>query len=945
MGRFGRWASQLAMVGALLAITPHSRAQGPDESPQALIVAATGGYLARQGTLTELTARPGMVAFSGDSLRAGGQSITFITCGSKLRQTLSADGAAVFSASGVSLRKGRFTEQMADAGCYLPSMPRSMVASRLDAAGSVSQQMARGLPAQTFEQRFQLLPEEKRNRLAAEMAPLDASLLANPGDPLRHLAKADLFSRSDLPWDAAQELEAVTKSWPDATWALSRKVTLEETAARGFRTSEQKTSEGQIYALLVGISKFQDPDITALHYAHSDAIDFQKLLESPRGGIPEKNIVRLINEEATRSAIQSAIEKQLLPRAGSNDTILLFVASHGMTVPVNGEDKGFIVAYDSTAKDLATTGIPMEDIQSLFDTRLVDMKRLLLYVDVCHAGKVGEVQIRNRRTVEIAQKSLAPRSVQMFGMLATQANGDSLEGPQFGGGHGAFSYFLINGLNGAADEQHRGAVNMADLDLYLPRVVHMNTGGRQLPKQIGTVDEQYVLADLSKPGIVIQAFGGTSEETADASRRSLTPAGNETPAVLQQFRDAVRGGRILPTDNGSAFGFLSGLRRVLPPEEYQAEQEQLRIALEDAGQQVLLKYLAGEAVAQNRADFVRGDAYFEAAKLLSPDSVYLESRALFCRGRAALFEKNYSLGTQLLERSVNMDPLRAYAYNGLGIAALEEAEYDRAIRAFRDAAARAPYWAYPLHNLALAYTERGDYANAIDTYRRAIQLAPRAAYLPYNLGLLYQRTNRPRDAEKLYRQAQALDPDNAQAANALGSLKAFAGKTADAERLYRQALALDPHLRAARYNLALLLANDPRRATETIALWRENLAADSEDVASRLALAEFLVKANRLPEAAQEYESALAAKPDYVAARVALAELNLKLGKPAEALEQLQTALKTQPDDWEVLERAAESYRALGRTAEAKAAYQKALDSAPDASSKKDVRIAMKGMQ
>ncbi len=600
----------------------------------------------------------------------------------------------------------------------------------------------------------------------------------------------------------------------------------------------------------------------------------------------------------------------------------------------------------------------MEDIQSLFENQLAGMKRLLLYVDVCHAGKVGEVRIRNRRTTEIAGKSLAPRRVEVFGMLASQESGDSLEGPEFGGGHGAFSYFLMDGLNGAADELHRGTVRMSDLDLYLTRAVRMSTGGRQLPKQIGTVDESYLLADLSKPGIALKSFTGTTLQATSASRRSVAlPAEPENHPVsdvadaayqgdtLGQFRDAIQHGRIVPSDGRSAFGFLDSLRTSLSPGEYQAESERLRIALEDAGQQVLLRYLAGETVPQNRDNFVRGAEYFEAAKLLSPDSVYLESRAMFCRGRAALFDKNFRLGTQLLERAVDMDPQRAYGYNGLGIAALEEGQYDRAIPAFRDAVARAPYWAYPLHNLALAYVERGDYGNAIDTYRRAILLAPRAAYLPYNLGLLYQRTNRPREAEKLYLQAAALDPNNAQASNALGSLKAAAGKTADAEKYYRRALALDPTLLAARYNLALLAAKDPSRAQEAIALWRENLAGKSPDLASRLALAEYLVKQGRLQEAAQEYEGAVAAKPDYVAARIALAELDTKLGRPADALAQLEPALKTQPDNWEILERAAAAYGALGRAAEARAAYQKALDAAPDSSSRKRIRGAMKHVE
>ena len=47
----------------------------------------------------------------------------------------------------------------------------------------------------------------------------------------------------------------------------------------------------------------------------------------------------------------------------------------------------------------------------------------------------------------------------LFGLLASRPKEVSLEGPQFGGGHGVFSYFVIKGLEGAADENNDGVVD------------------------------------------------------------------------------------------------------------------------------------------------------------------------------------------------------------------------------------------------------------------------------------------------------------------------------------------------------------------------------------------------------------------------------------------------------------------------------------------------------
>jgi tetratricopeptide (TPR) repeat protein len=537
-------------------------------------------------------------------------------------------------------------------------------------------------------------------------------------------------------------------------------------------------------------------------------------------------------------------------------------------------------------------------------------------------------------------------------MLASQANQESLEDESFGGGHGAFSYFLLNGLNGAAEAALRGKVTMGDLSAYVPAAVRDGTLGKQLPKQIGTADETRILADLSQEGITLKKFTGPTLTAARsrASAADVAPPSSPPPDpividrqraadAVRGFEEAIRAESLLPTDDHSAFGFLDALHAGLTPRDYQLESDKLRVALENRGQQVLVRYLKGEAVPQDRANFESGHQAFEAAKILAPDSVYLDSRALFCQGRVAVFDGKYDDAEVLLERSVGLDPQRAYAYNALGIADLERANYDRAILAFRDAVARAPYWAYPVHNLALAYTEKGDYANAIRAYQRARLLAPRAAYVPYNLGLLYQRMHRLIDAESMYTLALQFEPRNAQVLNAMGALKAADGRKADrttAETLYGQALALDAGLLAARHNLAVLLS-DTNRLAEALPLWRENLARDPNHLPSRLGLARALAAADRYGEAAPEYEKVVAARPGFVAARLDLAEVYARLGKPDVAAGQLQQALQLGPGDAEVLEKAARVYQSIGRPADARTTFEKAFQAAPDGATRKRI--------
>jgi tetratricopeptide (TPR) repeat protein len=929
----------------LLFVAAALNAQSAPEAPQALILAGNGANLVRAGSELVLTAKSGQVLFTGDSLRG---AATFLSCTGKTEQTLSADADVLFEARGPKLRAGRVSDTKPSDGCFLPPLQRTIIASQQHAGAAIAKESAREVVAQTLQQRLQQLPEAQRTALMAELAPIDQALAANPGDNVKRLARAAALDRAGLDFDAADEMSRVAKEWPDAGEVRSRLFTLEEKGGKNPSGSKQPEPEveGDTYALLVGISSFQDKNIIPLQYAHEDALELTKLLESPRAGaIPQDNVVTLVNQKATRSAIQSAIETHLKARAKKNDTILLFIASHGTMVG----KKGYIVAYDTNAEDPATTGIPMDDIRKLFENQLSEVKRLYLYVDVCHSGAVG--QIIAKPDDKVTERALSSEEVSMFGMLAAQRGQVAYEGVNYGGGHGAFSYFLMRALNSSeADVDGNGKISMSELADYVHDQVQAATARAQTPKQIGDIDERPVLALTGKPGIELKAYTGPALVASRGLTSTLQQPGQALAAALntralkyqdigdliKQYDDALQKGRILQSDEQSAFLFLEAIR-ARRPDAFRAQAEKLRVALEDKGQQVLLKYLAGEAAPQTRDDFVRGEAYFEAALPLAPDSLFLQSRAYFCQGRAAMFAKDYLTAKTLLERSIGMDPERAYAYNALGIISLERADYDAAIPAFREASKRAPYWAYPRHNLALAYVEKGDYESAIRTYLRAMQLAPKVPYLPYNLGLLYQRLNRPRDAEGQYRKALAMDSENAQALNALGALKAEAGHRAEAEQLYKQALAADPALLAARYNLGQLLAADTKRAAEAPALWRDNLERDPQHLPSRIALARYLASNGNVAEAAREYAAIVASKPDYVAARLALAEVS-----PNDAIPQLEAALKVQPDNPEVLERAAKAYASAGRKADAEASLRKALALSTDSAAKKRIRLELK---
>jgi Flp pilus assembly protein TadD len=879
------------------------------DEPVGLVLSPAGSSVLRANTETPLAARPGDLLFSGDGLRTAAAPASFLFCPEKTIDTLSPSGEVRFAAGKPKIKTGKISEQPARA-CTLPETLRVNVASQQHYGVS----MTRGLdhPA---------APPIPRDKLPADVL---AELPPDSNDPGNLVAAAAVFENHKLLANALDAYSKLRDQWPDAVWVKSKIFELQEALAA---QTPPAAAPGQIYALLVGISKYKRPELS-LQFANADASVFSELLESQRGGgVPRENVLLLTDEKATTAAVRNGFQDFLRRRAGKNDTVVILLAGHG-TVDNRG---AYIVTYDSDPQDLASTALPMSELRGLFEDQLKKVGRVILFADVCKAGAIGDI---HSTAVNSDVEHLGDVEGDLLGLLASRPREVSIEGPQFGGGHGAFSYYVIKGLEGAADANHDGLVDANELISYVSAQVPQATNNRQHPREFGAYDNSMKLSDIAKPGINIAHF----EIILDSKRGAPLLLASNAPQIpdsagdLTRFNDAIARGRLLPDQADNAFTALKALQPVVAPERYVEIENQLRIALENRAQDVLLRYLVGDQSPQTRGEFADGARYMEAARTLTQESLFLEGREDFFAGRALLFDKKFADAASLIEQSVRIDPGGAYAYNALGIAYLEQARYDMAVSAFRDAFRRAPHWSYPLHNEALAHIQAGEYQAAVRLYQQAMRITPQYSYLPYNLGLVYQRLNRRADAEVAYRKAIALAPDSPEPYNALGTLKAAEGKSADAERLYRDALARNSGSQPARHNLALLLAADKNRRAEAITLWRANLPY----LPSQISLAETLADSGDRAGAADLYRQIISERPEYIAARLALA----RLSDPDAAIEQLRAVLRTDPQNAAAFEQIGDIESARAHNGEARNAYNSALASSTDRASRK--RIAAK---
>jgi uncharacterized caspase-like protein len=251
--------------------------------------------------------------------------------------------------------------------------------------------------------------------------------------------------------------------------------------------------DAKTYALVVGVSKYQKlPQDLWLQYPDADAKAFSDHLTSPRGGsVPPAQMLLLTNEQATTAAVRNAFQTFLKTGPDKNDTVFILIAGHG-TVDSSG---AYILTYDSDPENLAATALPMAELHSLVEQELSKAGHVIFLADVCRAATIAGQKTTSLGSVV---EKLGEAPGELLGLMAARPTELSLEGPEFGGGHGAFTWSVLKGLEGAADQDHDGFVTAGELIDFVTADVPRLTRNKQHPRDFGNMENSAKLSDLNK---------------------------------------------------------------------------------------------------------------------------------------------------------------------------------------------------------------------------------------------------------------------------------------------------------------------------------------------------------------------------------------------------------------------------------------------------------------
>lgn len=477
------------------------------------------------------------------------------------------------------------------------------------------------------------------------------------------------------------------------------------------------------YAVIIGVGEYKNLDKKLqLPFAQADADSLYSVLISLEGGnFPAENVRRLLGPKATKENIRREIEEWLPRVVKENDRVFVYFAGHGFVY----QEKGYLAPHDFNMSDIAGSGYPMESLARVLGKTL-KAKWKVLMTDSCHSGFVTAETKADR-----LNNLLQQLDNNLFSLSASRENEISNESPDFGGGHGVFTYYLVKGMEGEADEDRDGSITAIEMTEYVRRNVREATGGKQNPRSDrGSFDPEMLIAYVPSfattapppaakfGGLVIESNRDEVEIWIDG--KSAGVAGKNNPLRIPGLRPGNH------TVQGIRQGYEpDGPREILV---YPGQESTVKI-------QILIPRRRPKAAVDRFDDglkfynkgfeqnYKKAVADFQEALKLDP--TYSQAALYLGRAYNALFDQEKA--KQYHELAIKIDPDYTEARFSYGAMLLDTGNVDEAIRQFDAVLRRKPKDVETLYLRAQAFRLKDRYEEAIESARAAIAVNAKAA--------------------------------------------------------------------------------------------------------------------------------------------------------------------------------------------------------------------------
>ncbi|MGD0264225.1 MAG: caspase family protein [Candidatus Methylomirabilota bacterium] len=263
------------------------------------------------------------------------------------------------------------------------------------------------------------------------------------------------------------------------------------------------------WAVVIGAGRYESSEVPRLRYTVPDAEGLYQILIGP-AGFKQEHVLLLTDQTERKPTLRNikwALGTYLARSAKKDDTVLIFFAGHGAPeVDQQGVERDglakYLVPIDADPDDLYSTALPMDELQTIFNR--IEAERVVVFLDACYSGAAGGRTFASKKTRAMNVDDLflerLTRSKGRAILTASRPAEVSLELPELG--HGVFTYYLIEGLKGAADLNHDGIVTLQELYEYLEQQVTQkarSVGGNQHPVMKGELEGVLPLLKVQGP--------------------------------------------------------------------------------------------------------------------------------------------------------------------------------------------------------------------------------------------------------------------------------------------------------------------------------------------------------------------------------------------------------------------------------------------------------------
>ncbi len=481
------------------------------------------------------------------------------------------------------------------------------------------------------------------------------------------------------------------------------------------------------WAVVVGISDYKNnPAVTDLKYADRDAQSFYDFLVSPQGGcFKTENIQLLLNQKATVSNLRYALGT-FLGKTADKDLVVIYMAGHG--APDTKKSKNiYFLTYEADTNSLPNTAYPMWEMETALQ-RFIKAKKVIVVTDACHSAAVsgGMTAMRGNEGYRVNEylKKLAESREGCTFITASRAGEGSQESEKWGGGHGVFTHFLLEGLKGKADRNDDGFITMKEAYDYLYSRVQRESENGQSPFALAYLDNSIPMGicEPEKLGIVSRAESiKTVEVDYDPFKVDEATAYYNngldyfTSGDYEKAIEFLKKSILINPNDGHAYLYLGDAYEAIKDHQKAIEsyRQVIRIAPNGASAYRKLGF-----VYVGIKDYQKAIESFKEGVRVEPFDV---AEAHYVLGRAYFSSSDYQKAIELYKEAIRINPDYAEAYCNLGVTYNNIENYQKAIESLKEAIRIAIRtinldYADAHYNLGIAYLRIGDRGSALDEY-------------------------------------------------------------------------------------------------------------------------------------------------------------------------------------------------------------------------------------